>query len=116
MSDKDFKNLAIVIVGASCCNPAFAPLDKEVEQNVKKVLKEPNIPANLATASLAEILLKGRGGGLSPEGVNEVRNMFGKYNLRAFPMVLVNNEIQIMGGVPTVEQLKEKLTALNETP
>lgn len=103
-------------LSASCCNPMAAPLDDQLEANVRQALAnlQLNVEIHKETLTGAQSSMRSA---MSQMNLKQgkvgakVMSLFSTRGLSAFPCLFVSGELAFYGGVPTTEAIQEYLTA-----
>lgn len=103
-------------LSASCCNPMAAPLDEQLETNLRQALSNLHLnieihketltgaQASMRSAMTQMSLKQGKVGA-------KVMSLFSTKGLAAFPCVFISGDLAFYGGVPTTEAIQEYLSA-----
>ena len=94
--------MKIVVASLSCCNPAARPHDQRLVERIKEALGKTGIEARVELLMAAEVA-----SGLKESQVKELAPLLQKYGTAIAPMMFIDDELVLYGGVPPVEKLVE---------
>ena len=97
----------IVIISGTCCSPAFEEVDKQTIKNLEEALKHLEIKAEISLAPVTELV---QATNLSWVALEKAYLMFKKYGIKMCPAIVFDDDVVFVGGIPTVEQIEEKLS------
>ncbi|HEY3421312.1 MAG TPA: hypothetical protein VGK23_12245 [Methanomassiliicoccales archaeon] len=96
--------MRISILTFSCCNPAMRSEDQRYLEKVREALVKAKIEAQVGIVVASEAASV-----LSPETAGKVRHLFDRYGLAMMPAMLIDDELVLYGGVPTMDKISEVL-------
>lgn len=103
--------LRLTIFSVACCHPETAVYDRKYIDLVKKALTETGIEADMDMVTATESRLS-----IRYYFVGEIMPMYKKYGAAVAPALFINEHLKIYGGLPSMDKLKEVLTAaVNDT-
>lgn len=101
------KELQIVIVSGSCCNPALAGVDDKVKARVQQVANEFNVPIDIRLITISSAAFGGLG--LGKQTGDAIKSLLSEKGLGILPIILFNGMIAFYGGVASAELVKQKM-------
>jgi hypothetical protein len=106
------KPLNITVLSLTCCNPKFAHYDQEYVSRIKEALARLSLDAKVEVVSANDAVF-----GLKVVNPQKIWELLDKYGTAVAPVLFINGEVTLYGGVPQVERLVDvigkaaKLTA-----
>jgi hypothetical protein len=94
--------MRISIISVSCCNPAMKLEDQEYQIKVRDALAEAKLEAQVKIITISEATSV-----LSLETINKMRPLLDRYGFGFLPAMLIDDELVLYGGVPTMEKISE---------
>jgi hypothetical protein len=98
--------LNITVLSLTCCNPKFKTFDDRYVSRLKEALSRLGLGegVKIEVASAQDALF-----GLKVVNPKKIWDLFDKYGTAVAPVLLVNGEVALYGGVPTVERLVDAI-------
>lgn len=96
--------MEITVLSLTCCNPKFASFDQQYLSRIKEALSSIGVEANVEVASATDALF-----GLKVVNPKKIWDLFDKFGTAVAPVLFINGEVALYGGIPTVNKLVEVL-------
>lgn len=100
MSDR----LELIVLSFACCNPSMEPYDNQFLSRIMEAMNKTQVAANVEVLPITEALM-----GRNINILLKIKPLFEKYGMAIAPVLLVNDELALYGGVPSVEKIAEVL-------
>jgi len=92
----------ITVLSLTCCNKKFAPFDEQYVSRIKDALTSLGIDAKVEVASASDALF-----GLKVVNPKKIWDLFDRFGTAVAPVLFIDGEVTLYGGIPTVEKLVE---------
>jgi hypothetical protein len=94
--------MRIIVASFACCNPAVKPQDQQFLARIREALEVTNVKAQIELATATDLVNR-----LGEEQVRVVGPLLKRYGTAIAPMMLVDGELELYGGVPPLEKIIE---------
>ena len=101
------KEVNVIILSGSCCNPQLAVLDEKVQARVEEIADNKQLQANISVVSISSAAFGGIG--VSKEVDKTVRELIATKGMSILPIVFFNGSIAFYGGLASVNLIEEKM-------
>jgi hypothetical protein len=99
------KKMNITVLSLTCCNSKLAAFDQQYVSKIKEALTKLNLDAKLEVTSATDALF-----GLKVLDPKKIWELFDKYGTAIAPVLFINGEVTLYGGVPSVDRLVEVIS------
>ncbi len=96
--------MRISIISVSCCNPTMRLEDQRYLAKVREALVRTELEAHVRIVTIGEAT-----SALSGGAVNNLMRKFERYGPAMLPVMLIDDEPVLYGGVPTTEKICETI-------
>lgn len=102
------------ILSASCCDATSAPRDEELKANLLQAMQDAGMERavvcqTITTAQRHLRELSGTVDGPQKQLIANVTTLFQSHGLGIFPLLIIHGRVAFYGGVPSVEQIRQRL-------
>jgi protein-disulfide isomerase len=94
--------MRITLLSLACCLPASAASDQKYMERINTALAKASVEATIDKVSGLDAAF-----GMSNVDLSKLVPLYDKYGTSVAPVLFVNGELALYGGVPTVEKLTE---------
>jgi protein-disulfide isomerase len=94
--------MRITLLSLACCLPASATFDQQYLERVNTALAKANVEATIEKVSGLDAAF-----GMSNVDLSRLVPLYDKYGTSVAPVLFINGELALYGGVPTIEKLTE---------
>ncbi|WP_157264186.1 hypothetical protein [Azohydromonas aeria] len=104
----------IGILSASCCDATSSPRDEELKANLLQAMQQAEIERAVVCQTITAAQRHLRELSTSADGpqkqlIANVTTLFQSHGLGIFPLLIINGRVAFYGGVPSVEQIRQRL-------
>lgn len=96
----------IVVLSLACCSPTMKKIDDRLLENLQEAIKQAYISAKIKILSVADLFATNQ---FENNYLKQVIPLAQKYGTAVAPLVFINGELKLYGGVPSVEKIIEVL-------
>ncbi len=101
--------MRITILSIACCLPTAATWDQEYIEKIGKVLEKTGIDATVEKISGLNAAF-----GVANVDLSKLVPLYDKYGTAVAPVLFINGDLVLYGGVPSLEKLTEVIKAANK--
>ena len=94
--------MSIIVLSLTCCNPKLATYDQQYVSRIKAALTSLGLEATVEVTSATDALF-----GLKMVKPQKIWDLFDKYGTAVAPVLFINGELALYGGVPSLERLED---------
>ncbi len=95
----------IVVVSMACCNPSLEPQDQLYLAKIKEAVSKTEVKAQIELVKATEMIASLKDGQISA-----LRPLFQRYGAAVAPALFIDGNLELYGGVPTLEKLIEVIS------
>lgn len=97
--------MRIAVVSLACCNPALRPQDQRYVERVREAARLAEVEAQVELVAASELALA-----VTDDQYRKVVPVFKRYGAAAAPALLIDGELVLYGGIPSLDKLVEMLS------
>jgi protein-disulfide isomerase len=94
--------MKITLLSLACCLPASAASDQQYIERINTALSKASIEATIEKVSGLDAAF-----GMGNVDLSKLVPLYDKYGTSVAPVLFINGELTLFGGVPTIEKLTE---------
>jgi hypothetical protein len=94
--------MRIVVASFACCNPAVKPQDQQFAASIREALEVTNVEAQIELATATDLVNR-----LREDQVKAIAPLLKRYGTAIAPMMFIDGELELYGGVPPLEKIIE---------
>jgi spermidine synthase len=94
--------MKIIVLSIACCEPSAALFDQEYIERINAALAKTGVEATVEKVAGTDAIF-----GLNNVSLEKLVPLFEKYGMAVAPVLFINGELMLYGGVPTIERLVE---------
>lgn len=99
----------IVVLSLACCSPTMKKFDDMLLENLREAIKQTQIFAEIKVLSAVDIYASNQ---LENKYLKQVIPLAQKYGTAVAPLVFIDGELKLYGGVPSVKKIIETLSSI----
>jgi protein-disulfide isomerase len=96
--------MRITLLSLACCLPASATSDLQYIERINTALAKASVEATIEKVSGLDAAF-----GMSNVDLSKLVPLYDRYGTSVAPVLFINGELALYGGVPTVEKLTEAI-------
>ena len=94
--------MKIIVLSIACCTPTAALYDQEYIERINTALTKAGTEATIEKVTGTDAIF-----GLHDVDIEKLVPLFEKYGMAVAPVLFINGELVLYGGVPSVDKLIE---------